>query len=239
MPKLADYKNKLKEIKQEVKEARWKYLRENKEGDFSETKNTTLQDYLEYIFPNTKDWTWSEYIPDAFLCELASRELLEARDYKPDAFSQELKLVVEFDGKPHYQNPTVIINDKKKDEYCKELGLTVVRIPYWIQLSKENIYYLFDAVKDRIRDDLGAMCTLEYSFFDSPRSDFGLNTSPASMCALGFRRFCEEVQGFPEVTRNIIKIDLNLVSKACKEKYNLQEAYGIDPAMRNENPLFK
>lgn len=38
MPKLADYKNKLKEIKQEVEEAKWKYLRENKEGDFSETK---------------------------------------------------------------------------------------------------------------------------------------------------------------------------------------------------------
>lgn len=239
MSESTKYENKLEEIRQEVENAEWKYLRENNKRYFSETRNTSLQKYLEYIFPDITEWNCNKPISAKDQRELASKEPTDIRRYRPDAFSKELKLVVEFDGKPHYQNPTAIINDKKKDEYYKELGLTVVRIPYWIQLSKESIYYLFDAVKDCIRDDLGAMCTLEYSFFDSPKSDFGLSISPTSMCALGFRRFCEEVQGFPEVTRNIIKKDLNLVSKACKEKYNLQEAYGIDHAMRNENPLFK
>lgn len=78
---------------------------------------------------------------------------------------------------------------------------------------------------------------LRIFFFDSPQSDFGLSISPASMCPLGFKRFCEEVQGYPEITRSIIKKDLNLVSEAFKEKCSIQEWRDIDPAMRNENPL--
>lgn len=110
-------------------------------GIFSKDRNTSLEDYLKYIFPTTEEWTWNEAIPAKTQRELASKELPKTRQYRPDSFSKELKLVVEFDGKPHYQNPLVIIKDKEKDNYYKELGLTVVRIPYWIQLSKENIGY--------------------------------------------------------------------------------------------------
>lgn len=166
MSDLITYEKKLEEIRREVEKAEWKYLRENNKRYFSEKRNKSLQDYLQYIFPEIKDWEWNKSIPAKLQRELASKELKATKRYRPDAFSYELKMVVEFDGKPHYQSPVAIINDAEKNEYYKStLGLTIVRIPYWIQLSKVNIEYLFKNVSDHIRKDIGPMCTLEYSFF--------------------------------------------------------------------------
>lgn len=55
--------------------------------------------------------------------------------------SESLKLIVEIDGLPHYQNPIVILKDKEKTKLYEEFGYKVVRIPYFIQLTNcsENI----------------------------------------------------------------------------------------------------
>lgn len=114
MSESTKYENKLEEIRKEVEIANWRYLRENNKRYFLKTRKTSLQDYLEYIFPDITEWNCNKPISAKDQRELASKEPTDIRRYRPDAFSKELKLVVEFDGKPHYQNPTAIINDKKE-----------------------------------------------------------------------------------------------------------------------------
>lgn len=76
------------------------------------------------------------------------------------------------------------------------------------------------------------MCKLKHSFFDSEKMDFGLSISPAAMCPLGFKRFCDEVVRYPTETQRILRDDLSLVSDACMERF------GIEAAMKDSNPLF-
>lgn len=74
MSELTDYENKLKEIRDEVKNAEWRYLRENNKRYFSETRNTSLQKYLEYIFSNTTDWKYNKVISAKDQRELALKK---------------------------------------------------------------------------------------------------------------------------------------------------------------------
>lgn len=85
---------------------------------------------------------------------------------------------------------------------------------------------------------MGQCALWNIRFFDSPQSDFGLSISPASMCTAGFKRFCKEVVQLPKETQEILKKDLDLVNKACAEKYSGTE-YDVDAAFKDANPLFK
>lgn len=57
---------------------------------------TGLDTYLGVIFPATSDWIHDKSIPDV------TRR-------RPDYRSESLKLIVEFDGLPHYQNPDITV----------------------------------------------------------------------------------------------------------------------------------
>ena len=95
---------------------------------------TGLDKYLEVIFPNTTDWIHDK----AF--GLHNNESYKIR---PDYRSDSLKLIVEFDGLPHYTDPAVIIKDDKNTNIYKQNGYKVVRIPYFIQLTNEAVEILF------------------------------------------------------------------------------------------------
>lgn len=128
----------------------------------------------------------------------------KTRRFKPDARCEELNMIVEFDGVQHYQLIKNVINDPIRDEYFSSLGYKVVRIPYFIQLSKVNIEHLFNvAMEDE-------MCPLKYSFYDSDED--GLYISPGSMCSLGVERFSHYFMSLPRETKNEIVVDLLLVS---------------------------
>ena len=226
---MRDWDGVLDVIRSDTKAAKWKYLRENKKKYFDESRNTSLECYLRVIFPETHDWIWDKMIPASTQKRLAGDTNLAPRRIRPDAFSESLGLVVEFDGLPHFQKLKTILDDvEKRDFYHSILSLKVVSIPYWIQLSRTNIKYLFDVdVEDR-------MCDLEYSFFDSPSKDFGLSISPAAMNAYGYERFCKEVssEAFPDETREILRRDLSYVYEACMQEY------GVDAVLISSNPLF-
>ena len=59
---------------------------------------TSLDEYLFVIFLNTNDW-----IHDQMFGEHNGVKYRIRPDYRSDS----LKLIVEFDGLPHYQDPTV------------------------------------------------------------------------------------------------------------------------------------
>ena len=102
---------------EENMEKKWGFLRETTElaekaGIDKDTGliRTGLDEYLKVIFPITTDW-----IHDKVFGEHNSQK----HKIRPDYRSDSLKLVVEFDGLPHYKNPDSIEKDKKIKESMK------------------------------------------------------------------------------------------------------------------------
>ena len=160
----------------------WGYLRENSEkakkaGIDLDTglKRTGLDEYLKVIFPKTNDWIYDKEIE-----KTGSKR-------RPDYRSESLKLIIEFDGLPHYMSPLSIINDQKSTMFYKELGYKVVRIPYFIQLSNKAVKELFGVeVKEPLFDE------------KIPSLNVKSKCSPAFLCLAGIERMAKEFQRFPE-----------------------------------------
>ena len=82
---------------------KWGFLRETTEaaikaGLDADTglHRTGLNEYLAVIFPDTNDW-----IHDKALGEVNGEKIRNRPDYR----SESLKIIVEFDGLPHHNNP--------------------------------------------------------------------------------------------------------------------------------------
>ena len=166
----------------------WGFLRETtelakKEGIDTETKlcKTGLDEYLNAIFPETKDWVHDKSIPDF---KDSSGERIRSR---PDYRSESLKLIVEFDGLPHYTNPDNILRDEKNTKIYEEAGYKVVRLPYFIQLTNTVVKQLFGI-------------SVEKPLFDENIPSIGLNwrNTPAYLCYKGVERMAKEFKNFPE-----------------------------------------
>lgn len=138
---------------------------------------TGLNEYLEVIFPEIHDW-----IHDKAFGEYNGQKYRIRPDYRSDT----LKMIVEFDGLPHYTNPDVIekdINNKKIYESC---GYKVVRIPYFIQLSNDAVKLLFGV-------------TVAEPLFDESIPSLGIKgrNSPAYLCPAGIRKMAKDFLPFP------------------------------------------
>lgn len=168
------------------------YLRETEEeaikaGLDKDTSlpRTGLDTYLRIIFPEIKDWIHNKTVPN-----------LKDKDNKiskirPDYRSEALRMIVEFDGLPHYQNPDIILKDAEKDIIYKNNGYKVVRIPYFIQLTKESVKILFNIDLDFELFDLSSV---------NKNMSLGINSkaTPAYLCPLGIKKMAEEYIKFPK-----------------------------------------
>lgn len=155
---------------------KWGYLRETSElaqkaGIDKETGlgRTGLNEYLKAIFPDVDDWLHDKKVKAV------------KRNFRPDYQSEQLKLIVEFDGLPHYRSPLNIRRDEEKTKLYQDAGYKVVRIPYFIQLTNKVVKRLFGVdVKEPLFDEtyvsLGAS---------------GSNT-PAFLCSAGIKRMAKE-----------------------------------------------
>ena len=151
---------------------------------------TGLNEYLEVIFPEIHDW-----IHDKAFGEYNGQKYRIRPDYRSDT----LKMIVEFDGLPHYTNPDVIekdINNKKIYESC---GYKVVRIPYFIQLSNDAVKLLFGV-------------TVAEPLFDESIPSLGIKgrNSPAYLCPAGIRKMAKDFLPFPKQ----YKVNLQALKKA-------------------------
>ena len=163
----------------------WGYLRETREdakkaGNDPDTKlcRTGLIDYLLKIFPDVPEEDW---IHDKTLGSSCDRKV------RPDFRNENKKLIIEFDGLQHYTNPKNIIKDKENTEYYESLGYKVIRIPYFIQLTKTVIKQMFDVDMDEemFSDDYGSM---------GPNG----GCTPAFIPHLGLVRMAKEFKKYPE-----------------------------------------
>lgn len=164
---------------------KWGFLRETnamaKEAGIDRDTGlhrTGLEDYLRVIYPNTHDW-----IHDKALGKI-NGTLYRSR---PDYRSEQLKLIIEFDGLPHYTNPDIIEKDIKNTDLYTSFGYNVVRIPYFIQLTKKAVRELFHV-------------DLSENLFNEQVSSLGIKgrNTPAYLCPAGIKRMAEEFKRFPD-----------------------------------------
>ena len=182
----------------------WGFLRETKAlaiaaGIDKDTGliRTGLDEYLNVIFPNTNDWIHDKSIKGLIVDGKQSRT-------RPDYRSESLKLIVEFNGLPHYQNPDVILNDLAKFNLYTESGYRVVAIPFFIQLSKKVIKKLFDV-------------DVSEEMFDEKIPSLGISgrCTPAYLCPLGVQRMAKE---FFEISPEQYEVNINALRKQGDEK---------------------
>ncbi|MFV8834746.1 hypothetical protein ACNSTU_07235 [Aquisalimonas sp. APHAB1-3] len=98
-------------------------------------------------------------------------------------------VAVEFDGDEHYRDTRKIRVDRIKDEIAHENGYSVVRFPYWIQLTTETLWHYFGLQANVIQ-------SFPHGFIDSRAK------LPASFCELGIERFKDEMAWLSDDVRN-------------------------------------
>lgn len=155
----------------------WGFLREDaktaqKAGldNYWGIPRTSLLDYLNVIFPEVKDWVHDK--------TTGRKELGLIR---PDYRSEQLALVVEFNGLPHYQKPDIIVNDYIKKIRYEAAGYKYVAVPYFIQFSNEVVWMLFQR---KVSQDL---FDIKYTSLTP-----GSCANPAYLCPMGLERMAQE-----------------------------------------------
>ena len=170
---------------------KWGFLRETealakRAGKDKDTglNRTGLENYLKVIFPKIDDWIHDKALG------LVSGKIYRSR---PDYRSEELKLIIEFDGLQHYTKPDIIEKDFKNTKLYISFGYKVVRIPYFIQLTNKAVKTLFDV-------------DVSEELFDETISSLGIEgqNTPAYLCPAGLKRMAEEFTKFPEQYRTNI-----------------------------------
>jgi len=117
---------------------------------------------------------------------------------RPDFRSDILKLIVEFDGYFHYTSSKVILNDINKDNEYKKLGYEIIHIPYFIQISSNIIFNLFNVNYEYKQQ-------YPHGFIDEKV------IFPADFCEMGIDRFKNDLIKFYYVKNEIIKSLINKI----------------------------
>lgn len=177
------------------------FIRETEEGAKSagldpelNIPRTSLSFYLDNIFPGV-EFIHDKVVPD-FIVDGKKRL------FRPDYYSPSLQLAIEFDGIPHYTSPIACIKDYERIELYKNNGIKLVRIPYFIPLTKEIADSLFSEYKEYNSIEL---------FPDKVPSltDKGV---PSFLCITGVKRMAKEFKRYPD-----------------QYKYNIEYLKSVDP----------
>jgi len=138
----------------------------------------TLGEFLEKIYP-AQEWIRDKKIAG------------EKSNVRPDYRSEKLKLIVEYDGDPHYNKTHRIFKDVEKEKWFNSLGYAVIKIPYFIQLSNETIKYYF-----------GIEFEIKQKF---PHGFIGDSAVfPCDYCEIGIEKFKKEMNELKSVPSNYL-----------------------------------
>lgn len=172
-------------MENKISHEKWGFLREHSskasgKDPLTGLHRTGLDEYLSFIFPNTNDWIHDK----AF----GIHEDNENHKIRPDYRSDSLKLIVEFDGLPHYSDPAVIFKDDKNTNIYKKNGYKVIRIPYFIQLTNEAVAKLFGI---KVNEPL-------FKVSYPSLGGVEMKHNPSCLCPEGLKRMARDFKRFPE-----------------------------------------
>jgi very-short-patch-repair endonuclease len=132
-------------------------------------------------------------VDTTFVANQPVRDL--GRRFRPDYHSEAHKLVVEFDGDQHYRSARVILGDVERDAFFTENGFHVIRIPYFVQLSRAVIAHLSGDIANATSDFLN----FPHGFIASTV------VMPADFCELGIARFEDDLERFGYIAGAILE----------------------------------
>ena len=115
--------------------------------------------------------------------------------FRPDFVSHSYKVAVEFDGYLHYTKAKTILDDSNKDKVLKELGYSVVRVPYFVQMDTRVMKHLFG---EWIPNQFN-LSNYPHGFIDDKA------ILPADFCSLGIKRFELDLEKFDFIRDEILE----------------------------------
>lgn len=140
----------------------------------------SLGEYLTIIYPGV-DFIRDRMVPNSGIKN------------RPDYRSDDLNLIVEFDGWRHYSSAENILTDINKEFVYAGMGYNVIRIPYFVQMSSAVVFELFGVEVDIEQ-------TYPHGFIDSQA------LLPADYCQMGIDKFLVDVHDtFKFISADIIK----------------------------------
>lgn len=153
--------------------------------------------YFNYDFKTTDEFLTKSNL-ESFLRDFV-RDTEIVRDKKvpgsrilnrPDFRIEELKLILEFNGKFHYTTAKTIMSDTLKKRIYINMGYRIISIPYWIQMKAEVIYHIFGQYEQFDKN--------KFIFRDFNNYNHGFNSEkcplPCDYCELGIQyRFIKKI----------------------------------------------
>lgn len=124
--------------------------------------------------------------------------------HRPDYANENLKLIVEFDGYRHYNSAKQILSDKLKNIEYARIGYTVIRIPYFVQLTNQIAKLLFENYNI---NTLAAETSYKHGFIDNNA------LLPCDFNSLGLIQFKNDLETFDCIKQDILQ--------SIKDKYNM------------------
>lgn len=159
------------------------YIRETREMAIKAKESnpneeyTAFEEYLKVLYPDTV-WIHDEHFGKR-----------DGKTYRirPDFRCEELKIIIEFDGLQHYTNPENIRKDRNNQKIYESFGYRVIRIPYFIQLTKSVVKEMFGI-------------DMPFELFDStlPSMAVRWKNTPAYCCPAGIERMAHEFRRYPQ-----------------------------------------
>ena len=122
-------------------------------------------------------------------------------------------VAVEFDGDEHYRHTLKIKADREKDEAARAGGYTVVRFPYWVQLTDETLRHYFGLEGQVIQD--------------FPHGFITTKIFPASFCELGLQRFRRELDQLPQTVQSAVIASLRERAQEHGREYVVPQSLSI------------
>ena len=87
-------------------------------------------------------------------------KLPSSRPIEFDIFIPSLNLAFEFQGKEHYEQIGIFdstkskqVRDEQKKEACKEIGISLVQVPYWWDFSSKSLGSTVHKVRNDLLED--------------------------------------------------------------------------------------
>ena len=162
-----------------------KYPKKNR---LQSPKHEKLVELIHKLFPNCEPII-DKKVPDSFV------------NYRPDIRCEKHKIIIEYDGDRHYFDVKMIINDKKKDKVYKKMGYSIIRIPYFIQISNDVLSFFFKKYLPKI-----TIRKIDISDYDYPHGFISNDTLlPSSYSEMGIERFKNDLKRFSFIKKLIIE----------------------------------
>lgn len=129
-------------------------------------------------------------------------------------------LFVEYDGDRHYYETNVVQRDILLKHYCKFNNILFVQVPYWLQLDKRTVEFLFGGF-DYIPDILPEISSFPHGFVSKKC------VLPSQFSSFGWKRFVTEMKQIQRVLPTVHEQIIGSLKRKYEEQLHIVENHQI------------